>query len=149
MECNIKLKDKILKSKGYKLTKPRRAIIECIYKNSRHLDVKYIYECTKDKGVGLTTIYRNLSLLKKLDIINEVIIDNVKYYEPKYVHEDYNVHMKCEKCSRIFDIKHDKLLDNLVGLNLSIEDRCGVKINNLNIVISGTCDECNGKSNME
>lgn len=66
-----KLKEE-LKSKGYKLTPQRRAIIDMIKKHEgSHLTTEELYDLVKEEcpEIGLATVYRTVQLLEEMGVI--------------------------------------------------------------------------------
>ncbi|MBI3406508.1 MAG: transcriptional repressor, partial [Acidobacteria bacterium] len=63
-----------LESRGIRLTRQRRVIVQVVDGAQRHLDADEILERAKklDPGVHRVTVYRTLDLLKRLGLIDEL-----------------------------------------------------------------------------
>ena len=65
--------ESLLKAQGFRMTIPRRIILDLLLKTEGHLLAKEIYLKVNKKypDIGLTTIYRTLDLLVKMGLINK------------------------------------------------------------------------------
>lgn len=63
-----------LSKSGYRLTKPRRAILEIIAGSSRPLTPMDIFDQARPKapGIGLVTVYRTIEKLEELKLVDRV-----------------------------------------------------------------------------
>lgn len=146
MYDNFNLISKVLKKRGYKFTKQRKEILECIYESKEHITIEDIYSIVKVNGVGLSTLYRNLDIFKKCGIISEITIDDTTYYEPRiYKNKSFHIHFKCNKCRNIFDIEDKIVLEKIFDLNLNLQNTNNISIENTNVVLIGVCDCCKNK----
>ena len=135
-----------LKSKGYKLTPQRRAIIDMIKKNEgSHLTTEELYDLVKEEcpEIGLATVYRTVQLLEEMGIIYKLDLDDgCSRYE--LVNQDeahQHHHLICSKCSKVIEVNDDFLEE----LEESIEEEYKFKIENHSLKFYGICKECQGK----
>ncbi|MFH1427873.1 MAG: Fur family transcriptional regulator [Patescibacteria group bacterium] len=84
----------ILKNKGYKLTKPRLAILGLMKKQHNLFTAQELYKKLKQK-YDLASVYRTLNLFNKLNIVEEEIIKNESFY---YIAKKHHHHIICRKC---------------------------------------------------
>lgn len=65
---------KQLQANGYRLTSPRRAVVETIASSQRVLTPLDVYEKTRKRypKLGLVTVYRTIEKLEELDLIQRV-----------------------------------------------------------------------------
>ncbi|ACQ51550.1 Fur family transcriptional regulator [Clostridium botulinum] len=140
-----KLKEE-LKSKGYKLTPQRRAIIDMIKKHEgSHLTTEELYDLVKEEcpEIGLATVYRTVQLLEEMGVIYKLDLDDgCSRYE--LVNKDENHqhhHLICSKCNKVIEVKDDFLED----LEENIEEEYNFKIENHSLKFYGICKECQGK----
>jgi len=74
---NTKLKsaESILVNESYKLTKPRKFILEFFNKSPRLYDAETLYLEIREKHpeIGIATVYRTLNLFAKLQIIKRIL----------------------------------------------------------------------------
>ncbi len=141
-------KEKILeelKNSGFKITKPRVAIVETLLENSDgHLSVEELYDLVKEKNpdIGITTVYRTVMLLKELGILRKLDVDETRWrFEFSGNELHYHHHIVCTKCGKIVEFNED-LLD---GLEEEIEKKFGFKITNHMLIFYGLCKECREK----
>lgn len=106
--------EKILKNNGYKFTIQKLAILEVLIESKIHLNSKEIHDRLKDKRIGLSRIHRTLNLFKTFDIVKEININGIGYFELKIFSKDpFHIHFKCSKCNSIIDIKSKVLIYNV------------------------------------
>ena len=74
-----------VRSRGYKLTPQRKIVLEVLMQNrDSPLTPGEVYKQVKalHPGVGLTTVYRTLELLKEMGLLNQVHFhDGCDHYE--------------------------------------------------------------------
>lgn len=97
MNKNNNLQER-LKSKGYKLTGPRKTILDLLEKNrGKSLSAQELFELLGHKGIDFSTIYRNLELMAREDIISAIHReDGTQSYE--LCGEDHHHHLICMDC---------------------------------------------------
>lgn len=129
-----------LREKKLKVTPQRIAILKEIEKNG-HISVDDIYENIRRDypSISLATVYKNVSALHEVDILREVKAPAQKQrYELSH---DRHVHVACEKCGKLEDIKVDIS---------EFSDKCammsGYKLHDTSAVFIGICPECIAKS---
>lgn len=109
------LKDK-LKDRGYRATPQRQAILEVIsnHKGS-HLSCEEVFELVKDQypSIGLSTIYRTLPLLEKMEVLDKILVDDgiVRYEFNNRNEMHFHHHMICVTCGAISEIEQNMLVD--------------------------------------
>lgn len=99
----IDLVESKLKENGYKLTNQRRAIIEVLFENMGHfLSAEEIYTKTREKfsQTNFSTVYRNLEILEKSEILHKTSIkDGASIYELT-CSEHHHHHIICKECGK-------------------------------------------------
>lgn len=85
-----------LRSAGYRITAPRRAIVGALESASGPKTAKEIGVRTKIKDAS--TVYRTLSELVKVGLIEEFADGDVSYYEISHQHHDHAI---CSTCGKI------------------------------------------------
>lgn len=127
---------KVLKDNGYKNTSQRNEIIESIISENRYVTAKQILIKVQNKfpNISLDTIYRNLSTLSNLGLIDINYKDGEAKYKLMCINEHHH-HMICEYCGEISVIKKcpmDFLED--IGGDFQITDH--------KFEIYGICKKC-------
>lgn len=132
-----------IQSKGYKMTKQRRKVLESLLNNSNeHMTAEEIYKMIKkdDKDIGFATVYRSLDMLEKSGVIQHLTFGEgcKRYHFSGNGFIDKHYHLVCEECGKIIDIKHDVIEilkeDVLLEKNFIIRDQ--------RVQIYGICEEC-------
>jgi Fe2+ or Zn2+ uptake regulation protein len=119
---------KILIKKRYKLTKPRIAILNFLFKANNPYSAKEISK--KLKNVDLVSIYRNLALFSKLNLINEEFFEKEKKY-CLAIHPHH--HIICRKCGKI-----EKIICNHNFYN-KFKNYSDIKHQ---LILTGICSKC-------
>ncbi|ABY95554.1 zinc uptake regulator, Fur family [Thermoanaerobacter thermohydrosulfuricus] len=131
---------KKLKEHNYKLTPQRELILDIMLNQQGYLSVRQIYEKVKEvfPQVSIDTVYRNLSLLKDINILNETTIgNNIMYVMRKEIHSHT---MRCLKCGKIFEL-------DICPLELWINQIKDFEIVDHKIEIVGYCKDCRSNKN--
>jgi len=95
--------EKQLHASGRRLTAERRLLLQIIETNP-HLDANQIYDIARSRNprIGLATVYRTLSVLRELGIVqaSELGKDH-HHYE---ILRDEHVHLVCESCGAVIEL---------------------------------------------
>ncbi len=128
-----------LKSSGYRVTQQRALLTELIETHSGHLDAETLYRRAKerDEHISLATVYRTLSLLKNLDLVDELhLSESHHHYEPKSDAQHY--HLVCVRCGKVIEFQ-SPLVDRL---QRAISGRYGFVVSSAQIDFCGYCPDC-------
>lgn len=132
--------EKRLKSRGYRSTRQRRAILEVLEENAglpmSPDDIHALAE-KRNPGIGLTTVYRTLVLFRGLGIVMPVHLhDDSQHYEISS--GEHHHHLVCESCGSI------QILDACVidKLEDEIRDRSDFLVKSHCLSLFGLCPEC-------
>lgn len=133
-----------LAKSSYRLTPQREAVVDVLIANADdHLSAEEIYMHTKQlyAEIGLATIYRNLELLEKLEIIHRLEYgDGQSRYEIRLGddEEHYHHHLICRQCGSIGEFKSD-LLETI---ERRIAEETGFKVTDHCLRFFGVCATC-------
>ena len=130
---------KKLSELGYRLTPQRIMVLSAIEGSDDHISAEEIYAriVTKYPQVNISTVYRNLELLKRLGLVTETDLGGgqVRYHSAEKGHHH---HLVCQKCGAMIDIDEStlaRLQDVLLHrYNFSAELR--------HVAIFGLCEKC-------
>jgi Fur family ferric uptake transcriptional regulator len=125
----------ILLENGQSQTKVRRAILLALIKFSRPVSIKKIIETA---GVDAASVYRNIDLFTKLNIIQRVPVGWKTFYELGERLRPHHHHLVCAKCSKIIEIDENRIED-LLSL-ICKENKFTPKDHHFEV--SGVCYEC-------
>ncbi|MBI3404980.1 MAG: transcriptional repressor [Acidobacteria bacterium] len=135
-----------LESKGIRLTRQRKVLLQVMEGAQRHLDADAILERAQkiDPEIHRVTVYRTIDLLKRHGLIDELDLLHIRgdrhYYESHAQRE--HIHVACLRCGKVREFE-SPLYDRL---KKEIERDCGIKIEVSRTEVGGYCDDCR-KSN--
>lgn len=128
-----------LKSKGYKLTGQRKAIVERLCGRKDHPTAEQLYkELKKDyPTISFATIYSTVQLLEEMGYLQILTIDEKKtHFDPTWA---AHAHFFCQKCGRLEDIEMEQEeVDKLKNLS-------EYRTQSLQVYLYGLCPECNNR----
>lgn len=131
------------KSKGYKLTPQRRAIVDIIVDSKqKHLTAEEIYEQVKTNcpEIGLATVYRTILLLEEMGVIYKLDLnDGCSRYELANEDEHHrHHHLVCSSCGSVSEVEDDLLEE----LESEVETKYGFTIEDHSVKFFGMCKKC-------
>ena len=129
-----------LSEQGYRLTPQRMLVLSAIANSDNHISAEEIYAqvIAKYSHVNISTIYRNLELLKRLGLVTETDLGGgrVRYHPADKGHHH---HLVCQECGKIIDLD-ESVLTSLKG-RLLREYKFSADLRHL--AIFGRCANCN------
>jgi len=132
----------ILQEKGHRLTPQRMLVIETLHNADGHISVEEIYEHLHRRYpyANISTVYRNLELLKKLNLVTETNFGEgrVRYH---ITDKGRHHHLVCHSCGKIIDL--EELL--LHPLKDTLLQEYGFDADLRHLAISGECSGCRRK----
>lgn len=124
-----------LKSKGFRITKARTAILELLEQSNGPISAD---EIVANLGVNKSTVYRELDFLESQDLITDIRLDDAKnMYEAKS--KDHHHHLYCTNCKKIEEVEMNKDLD---VFEKKLEKDTKFKIKKHSLEFFGTCLAC-------
>ena len=128
-----------LQANGYRLTGPRRTIVEIIANSPRALGPLDVFDQGRHQypGLGLVTVYRTLEKLEELNLVQRV-------HQPDGCHAylrsttGHQHILLCLNCGRAEYFSGD----DLAPLIHTIADRSGFAINDHLLQLFGICSDC-------
>ncbi len=103
--------------KGHPVTAHRQLLLHLIRNAHDHIDAKELYRrgANEEESISLSTVYRNLQVFKKLGLVEERRLGQMRcYYEIKQKPEHH--HLVCQRCGKIVDFESPlirKLMDEV------------------------------------
>ena len=135
----------LAKQHGLRLTRQRRLIFSILESADTHLNAKQLLEQARkmDPGIDQVTIYRNLAVLKRLGVVDELDLLHLRgdehYYEARQVRA--HSHVACLACGKVFEY----YTPAMKRINQELERECGFSVSFSRIEIGGYCAECRKK----
>ncbi len=131
-----------LKTRNFRITPQRLAILKILASSQGHPSVERIYEQVREifPTTSLATIYKTVMLLKQLNEVLELgFADGSNRYDGSkpYPHP----HVVCIRCKRILDPD----LGGMPQLAAEAAQKTGFKILDHRLDFFGICPECQGK----
>jgi Fur family ferric uptake transcriptional regulator len=129
----------ILREKGHRLTPQRMLVIEALHNADRHISAEEIYKQLHGRYpyANISTVYRTLELLKKLDLVTETDFGEgrVRYHVAENGHHH---HLVCRSCGKIIDLQESALHP----LKDTLLQKYGFAADLRHLAISGECRAC-------
>lgn len=125
-----------LKENGYKATEQRKAIVEAIFSQNDYVSAKDILNQVQQQYPGLSfdTIYRNLSILLELDLVEEAQFEGEARFR-RTCTQGHHHHLVCTRCGKVIMLPNCPmdLLQGIAG---------NFKITGHKFEIYGLCETC-------
>ena len=118
-------------------TKQRRVVYDTIKNTFSHPTADWVFERVRHTlpKVSLGTVYRNLGVLKKEGLVQEI------YGNDRRAHYDADIsphaHFICESCDQIVDVGNVKTIDWK-----TLKDLVGCEVDDQKVVFTGRCAGC-------
>ena len=129
----------VLSEEGYRLTPQRMMIISAIEDSDHHISAEEIYAqvVARYPNVNISTVYRTLELLKRLNLVTETDMGEgrVRYHPADKGHHH---HLVCQQCGEIIDL--DESLLN--PLKEALYKKYGFSAELRHLAILGRCANC-------
>ena len=128
-----------LKTKGFKMTPQRELIFKSFFGLGQHVTVDELYAKVRetDRSVGYATVWRNLKLICKVGLAEEVNLgDGVTRYD-RITREPHG-HLFCLGCKKLIEFETTEMVPRLTA----IAHAKRFKPEGFKIEIPGYCDKC-------
>lgn len=124
---------------GQRMTSQRRLLLNIIRGANGHLDADELFRQAKEKDprISLSTVYRNLSLLKEVGLVAE------RHLGEDHHHYEINVaphhhHLVCVECGEVFEFE-SQLAEKMKD---TVEEASHFKVTHIEINMQGYCENC-------
>ncbi len=134
--------ERLAKQHGLRLTRQRRLIFSILESAKTHLNAKQLLEQAQrlEPGIDQVTIYRNLGVLKRLGVVDELDLLHLRgdqhYYEARQVRA--HSHVACLACGKVFEFYSPAIKT----IDRELEKECGFSVSFTRIEIGGQCAAC-------
>jgi Fur family ferric uptake transcriptional regulator len=132
-------------SRGVRMTRQRRLLIQIIQGADRHMDAFALWDRARnvDPTLNKVTVYRTLAMLKNYGLVDELDLMHLRggkhYYEARATRD--HIHLACLKCGSIQEFE-SSLFEKLKG---QIERERRFSIRTVRVEAGGYCDKCRGQ----
>lgn len=128
-----------LAAAGYRLTRPRLAVIEAVLRAKRMLSTEEILARARriHPSVGLATVYRCVEMLDRIGYFQRVQISG-KCYVTACHDEKLHYHLVCRKCRAVTEVEGAQSSDTLQRLMME----AGFRPQAGAIEVIGLCQAC-------
>jgi Fur family transcriptional regulator, ferric uptake regulator len=128
-----------LKSRGMRITKVRKQLVEYILNQHEHWSVQDLAEAAQRDlpGVGIATIYRTVNLLVAEGSLTRTIVDRglARFEVTPSEHHD---HLSCVLCGKIVEFENAQI----EKLQEKIAEELGFKLTDHRMELFGECKDC-------
>ena len=133
----------LLQESGYRLTAPRKALVEIIANSPCALGPLEIYDIARRShpGLGLVTVYRTLEKLEELSLVQRVHLPDGCHRYMRSANGHQHI-LLCTACGRVEFFEGD----DLSGLFETIASRSGYRIHEHWLQLFGLCRTCQEKT---
>jgi Fe2+ or Zn2+ uptake regulation protein len=132
-----------LQAHGYRLTEPRKAVVETIAESDYVLTPQDVYDQARSRypKLGLVTVYRTIEKLEELDLIQRVHRPSgcQAFIAAFSGHQHLLI---CQECGRVEFFRGDHT--GMETLMDDVGDRSGYKIQAHWLQLFGVCTLCQG-----
>lgn len=138
--------EEYLKSKGKRITQPRRILIEHVFSQHAHFDADALIDelSHQSKGpdrVSRPTVYRTLNELVEAGLLRKMEIGGRAVYEHDYGYPDHD-HLYCTQCQKLIEFQSAELKE----LCDAVARLHQFRATGHRFIINGVCEECQKKS---
>jgi Fur family ferric uptake transcriptional regulator len=100
-----------MKSKGFKLTRPRRRVVEKLLAVKGHVSADELFDLLRkdNENVSRATVYRTLSIVSQSGLVDGHDFDGGRrVYEPM-VGRAHHDHLFCIACGKVIEFEEDAI----------------------------------------
>jgi len=140
-----------LRGCGRRLTEPRELVLNIVDKSDAHLSAEDVFRAVRkvNRGIGLTTVYRTLDLLVKMNLLSRYDFgDGRARYERirGTKEENHHHHLVCTSCNRVVNYRDfiDEEVELLKKTEKGLSAKFNFKIKDHLIQYYGLCEKCRG-----
>jgi len=130
----------LLRDRGYRVTRPRRAVWEALRAAEDHLTVEQVCARIRDAGheVDTASVYRTLDLLEELGLARSSRLGDTEASRWEVAHPDEHFHLVCTSCGRV-----DHHIGSLVAqVRDHLDAGHGFAVDEVELTVTGRCTDC-------
>ncbi len=126
---------------GHPQTKQRQLLLEIIGQAEGHVDAKQLFNlaAARDASISPATVYRSLNLFKRLGLVEEQRLGQVRcYYDAKS--QPRHQHLVCSGCGEVFDFACP-----LGEIMEKVKKEQGFTVTRAEVYLEGYCEKCSAE----
>ncbi len=130
------------RAKPQRYTESQRRLVEFIFSAHDHFDADQLCQDLDKAGITISraTVYRTLAKLVDAGMLRQIHLGTRVVYEHEYGYPEH-AHLHCSQCGKMIEFQRPEL-ENIVQ---EICQQHRFAMNSFNLLIHGTCFECNAK----
>lgn len=132
-----------LQSRGMRVTRQRRAIVEEIFSRHEHFDADELQGRLQPNSgstdVSRASVYRTLKELVDAGLLRKMNLDGRAVYEHDYGYPQHD-HLHCDRCGKLIEFHSDELK----RLREEVASAHRFRATGHRLIIIGICEECQG-----
>jgi Fe2+ or Zn2+ uptake regulation protein len=139
--------DSVLQQAGFRLTRPRKAVLDVLSHTNGALTPEEIHVRADPlcPGIGLVTVYRTLALLGELGRIRRIHQGDHCYGYARAT-LTHGHHVVCRTCRLVVEFPGSEDIGSIIG---QVTGRTGFRIDDHLLELTGICPECQNQTGPE
>ncbi|QGJ69472.1 Ferric uptake regulation protein FUR [Planctomycetales bacterium 10988] len=133
--------EEFLQSRGMRITRQRKAIVEEIFSQHEHFDAEVLLgrlqEGEQDVKVSRPTVYRTLNELEEAGLLRKMVLGGRSVYEHDYGYPQHD-HLYCERCGDLIEFQTNQI----DALREEVAKAHGFRVTGHRMIIFGVCQSC-------
>lgn len=128
-----------LRAAGKRITPQRKLVLSILAEASGHLDAYDIHERGRhqDERLSLSTVYRTLGMLKEIDAVRELHLDD-EHHHYELADKGEHSHLVCLQCGRVVEVDDTALGEAAVAAGEAHD----FEIVSTQMELTGYCANC-------
>lgn len=138
---------RLIASQGFRLTGPRRAVVDVLVKESAPLTVAEIHRGLKNRRINVVSVYRAVHLLRGLGLLQVADTSRgTKRFELDEQFTGHHHHLICQDCGRVEDLDGCLLEATVLeALGRRVRRSRSFRITHHDLKLFGLCRRCDGR----
>jgi Fur family ferric uptake transcriptional regulator len=134
----------LLADRGFRLTAPRRAVVNVLVDEGKPLSVADIHARLKKHSVNLVSVYRTVHLLRALGLLRVADTSKgIQHFELAERFTGHHHHLICQSCGGVEDMDGCVLADKvLAALNRQVLRAQRFRVTGHDLKLFGLCRDC-------
>lgn len=132
-----------LQGTGRRLTRQRQLVLRVLQESDEHLDAETLYQQVKrrDRRISLATVYRTLSVLKELGLVEEHRLGE-EHGHFEAVQDVPHYHFTCVACGRVIEFEAPEVTQVVRAFRQQEQ----ASVTDVHLLLSGFCSRCRSET---